>query len=189
MKAVFLIILILVILGIGVVIFVNPFKHTTKQVAQTPTQAPVDNLAPTDDPNRDCKPKQLDAVVSTPEGAAGSLYATLTITNISKTPCKITLGNNFTAKSPTNVTLHNQTTASSEVTSLAPSEKVYSQVRIPNGPQCPSGTTEQAIVFYYQQAVQFMTKDGELLKMQACKSESEKTVVDVWPLSKTPATH
>ncbi|CAN5337193.1 hypothetical protein BH10PAT1_BH10PAT1_0700 [soil metagenome] len=129
-----------------------------------------------------CTSDQLSANI-TSEGAAGSIYGTLTLTNNSATACNVALGNSVNAVFlANNISINYEATDAKEDFLLNPAAEVYSQVHFPNGPQCQSGITEQDVSFQYQ------TKLIGSLKIQACKSQDEPTVIDIWPLSKTPIT-
>ena len=178
-------IVILVTLGLVGFFTLNPIQYMTPQVVQNPAQE--ETTDPTDAPTKDCHPKLLQAIIS-PEGTAGSTYAKLEITNIGTTSCQVTLGNTITTKfAASNITIHDQEKKPSETIMLAPSKKIYSQIHYPNGAQCSSGVTEKEIVFFYQTALPFQTKNQDTIKIQTCKSDSEKTVIDIWPVSQIPS--
>jgi hypothetical protein len=159
----------------------------TKAVSQTPTQV---NTKPTATQATFCQANQLSAKL-TSQGAAGSIYDALEMTNTSTTPCSVDLGNTVTAKfEAKNIVTNDQSTVHTENFILKPNATVYSQVHYPNGPQCQSGITPQPISIFYksdQTSIAFEPniQTGKLL-VQACTSESEKTTVDIWPLSKNP---
>ena len=140
-----------------------------------------------------CQPNQLSGDIAT-QAAAGNIYATLTLTNTGKTACEIVLGNTVTAKfDAKNISIHIEQPSSSKNFMLAPGAKVYSQIHYPNGPQCQSGISQKPITFLYtnaQTSLMFTstTPQTEKLVVQACLSQLEKTVVDIWPLSKNPIT-
>jgi len=137
-----------------------------------------------------CQQNQLSANITT-QGAAGNIFATLILINTTKTSCEVTLGNTimgvFNAK---NIVTNYKQNAPAQNFILAPSGKVYSQIHYPNGPQCQSSIVEQKINFVYktaQTSITFQsTGPGEKLLVQACSAPSQKTVIDIWPLSKNP---
>jgi hypothetical protein len=140
-----------------------------------------------------CQKNQLSGNIEA-QGAAGNIYATLTLTNIGKTACEIILGNTVTAKfDAKNILVHNEQTSPSQSFMLAPGAKVYSQIHSPNGPQCQSGITQKQITFFYTNAqttriFTSLAPQNKKLVVQACQSQSENTIVDIWPLSKNPIT-
>jgi len=163
-------------------------QHSSQTLSSLPTNSP-----PTKAPLAQCSQDQLVATISA-QGAAGNIYGNLELTNIGKTVCAITLGNTITATtSATNILIHYQQNLSPQPFVLAPSEKVYSQVHYPNGPQCQTGISPQPLAFIYktdQTAVTFQLpspQTGKLI-LQSCTSPAEKTTIDIWPLSKTPIT-
>ncbi len=140
-----------------------------------------------------CTNDQLAATIAA-QGGAGNIFGTLELTNTGATTCSVVLGNTIIETTPaTNVTVHYQQTATTQVFVLKPHAKAYSQVHYPNGPQCSSGVTPQPITFLYksdQTAVPFQSTAPQTgtLMIQACTSQTEKTVVDIWPLSQSPIT-
>ena len=157
------------------------------------TQTPT--LAPTSPQTTSCQQNQVKATIST-QGAAGNIYGTLEMTNTGKSACEIELGNTviatFDNKSliPQNIAVHNVHTVPVESYLLVPGAKVYSQVHYPNGPQCQSGIKQIYVSFLVDQTGIIFQPDAhtENLVIQACKSDTEKTTVDIWPLSKSPIT-
>jgi len=128
------------------------------------------------------------------QGAAGSIFGTLELTNTGTTTCSVVLGNTITETTTAkNVSIHNQQTVPTQVFVLKPHAKVYSQVHFPNGPQCQNGVTPHPITFFYkadQTSIPFQstTPQTGTLMIQACTSQTEQTVVDIWPLSQSPIT-
>ncbi len=178
-------------------------KHISPKTAVAP-QAPTTSISPvqTQTPNQTnlspteitlCQPNQLVGK-STAQGAAGNIYVNLELTNTGKTACDVELGNQVIATFdgkyivPPNITIHNMQQEVPESVSLPPGAKLYSQVHYPNGPQCQSGIKPIAIAFLIDQSTVSFDPDSQSgkLMVQACKSDSEKTVIDFWPLSKTP---
>jgi Domain of unknown function (DUF4232) len=191
MKQLKLTIILLTIIGLCIAGYFSSIKYGSGN-NKTIERISHGNISQTPSTNSYCKKNQLSATIET-EGAAGNIYGTLTLTNISKTSCTITLGNTITAMFSTgNMILHYKQAVPSESFSLAPSAKVYSQIHYPNGPQCQSGILQQPITFFYktnQTTKTFtLTKQTGKLLVQACKSPNEQTLIDIWPLSKTPVT-
>ena len=137
-----------------------------------------------------CQKDQLETSMST-QGAAGNIYDELIITNKGKKACLIVLGNTITALfNAKNIITHYIEIVPNQNYTLAPSATVYSQVHYPNGPQCQNGIHIQPLTLYYKTAqitIPFTpgVKGGKLV-VQACRSQNEKTSIDIWPLSKQP---
>ena len=188
MKNLTLIVILIVIILFAVMGYYFILSYSAHN--NTNTKSPTIIPSPTQTQLTLCKKNQLAATISS-EGAAGNIYATLTLTNTGKTTCIILLDNTITAMfTAKNIAIHYIENVSNDDFSLAPSAKVYSQVHYPNGPQCQSGIKQQPINFLYQTdqtAVMFEQNPqmGKVL-VQACVSEAEKTTIDIWPLSKTP---
>ena len=188
MKKVVLIIILLAIIGITVAgyYFIAQFSSAPTTTPQSPTitSSPTQTTF--------CSKDQLTATIAA-QGAAGNIYATLTMTNTGKTTCTIILGNTVTALfAAQNITVHYLEDSTPNRLLLAPSASVYSQVHYPNGPQCQSGIKEQPVTFLYkadQETVAFVpnAQTGKVA-LQACSSPQEKTQIDIWPLSKQPVT-
>jgi hypothetical protein len=146
------------------------------------------NTQPTTTPF--CQPNQLSGNIDT-QAAAGNIYATLTLTNIGKTACEIALGDTISARfDAKNIAVHYEDTTHSNKMILSPTKSVYSQVHFPNGPQCQSGIIQKPLTLTYkagQTSIEFKSTNGKLM-VQACSSESEKTIIDIWPLSQKPIT-
>jgi hypothetical protein len=130
-----------------------------------------------------CTQGQLQATIIEQAGA-GNIYG--------KTACSLELGNTIAVMTDTkNVTIHYQKTAPNMMYILAPGANVYSQVHYPNGPQCQSGISPKPITFLYksgQISDTFQSKTPHMgtLMIQACTSPTEKTTIDIWPLSISP---
>lgn len=89
-----------------------------------------------------CAPADLSAQASF-EGAAGTIYGTLSIKNISDKTCTIA-GNAFPKldydqTSVKNLNVINLGIPSAKQFAIEPGSAVYAQIRFPNGPQCGSG--------------------------------------------------
>jgi uncharacterized protein DUF4232 len=188
MKKLILIIILLIIIAFTAAgyFFIVHFQKPNAPIKQTPS-AMVSQTQ-----SQFCQTNQLSGDVMT-QGGAGNIYATLTLTNSGKTACTVVLGNTvkvtFNAK---NIVTNYKKNAPSQNFMLAPGGKVYSQIHYPNGPQCQSPIKEVPITFLYktdQTSVTFQPNSLSLkLSIQACSSETEKTIVDIWPLSKNPIT-
>jgi Domain of unknown function (DUF4232) len=175
----------------------NPAKYPAPPfIKLSPTPTPLSkmpNATPTPVQITQCKRNQLKATINEQAGA-GNIYGTLEMTNTGKTTCTVELGNTITETTDAkNVTISYKQSIPTQLFLLAPGAKVYSQVHYPNGPQCQSGISPKAISFVYksnQTAIMFQSTTPGIknLTIQACTSLAEKTVVDIWPLSKTPIT-
>jgi hypothetical protein len=162
-------------------------------VPLTPTHVPT--AIPTKMQTTQCTPNQVQATIST-QGAAGSIYGNLILTNTGKEACDLEIGNEVIATFdgkyivPENIVIHDVQSVPSEDLMLAPGEKLYSQVHYPNGPQCQSGIKPIQISFLVNQSSISFEPDSHTgnLILQACSSAKEKTIIDFWPLSKTPIT-
>ena len=178
-----LFIIVPVAMVIGFFVFSQKYKNTFVPPIPTPT--------PTSTQVTFCKPQDLQANI-TSEGAAGNIYGTLTIKNISSSTCTIQ-GNNFVAArfSATNVILDQQGDPGSTQIDMSPNQIVYSQMHFPNGPQCSSGIIQSPVTFTYQisptDKVTFKPGTGlSAPSVTACKAGSEITQLDVWSISLQP---
>ncbi len=195
MKKIMLTVVLLGIIFAAAFIFTsksNAPKTATAPLSPTPnTVTPLPTLPGTNVAIVFCGSSQLSGNIST-EGAAGSIYATLTLTNIGNSTCKVILGNTISAIfDADNIDAQNVQSGQTKNFSLTPQEKVYSQARLPNGPQCQSGIVQKQISFFYKAAdtsVEFKPTSANQLKLtvQACTSPAEKTTIDIWPLSENP---
>jgi hypothetical protein len=190
------ILLAIIALSTALYFLISHFSAPTTVVvpqASTVSISPMQTQAPTVTSQTEfCQKNQLSGTLSS-QGAAGNIYAKLELINTGKTPCEVVLGNTvyalFTAN---NILSHSEQSVVSETFIIAPGAKVYSQVHYPNGPQCQSGITPKPITFVYKSnetSTAFVpdTQTGNLM-IQACKSEMEKTTIDIWPLSETQVT-
>jgi hypothetical protein len=142
-----------------------------------------------------CLAKDLKADV-VQSGAAGSIYSTFTLKNISDKTCSV-LGGNFMQISYDSKLNNIKTTfigsAQKRDFVLKPNDAIYSQTRYPNGPQCQEKTITTLVVFSYKislnQTVNFANLQGQVGQtVQTCESEKEITEIQIWPMSKNPIT-
>jgi len=148
---------------------------------------PATQSVPISHQEQHCQRDQIKATFSS-EGAAGNIYGQLTMTNISSKPCHISLGNTITITTDTHTIVSNYTQKSPTTDFvLAPGATVYSHVHFPNGPQCQSGVAQKAISFLYT-TIEFRSITKTPILVQACVSPSEKTIIDIWPLSQIAPT-
>jgi hypothetical protein len=183
--------LILVIILVVIIIFTIASYFFIARFSN-PNAVPIPSPTSANSQTHLCQSNQLSTNISA-QGAAGNIYATLEMTNSGKTTCEVVLGNTVTAMfTAKNIIMRYEQTVPSEHFMLAPNAKIYSQIHYPNGPQCQSGITQKPITFFYKTAetnVEFVpTMPVGKLVVQACLSEAEKTIIDIWPLSKTPIT-
>lgn len=176
-KSILLLIAVVVLVSIGVYSYRN--KNTNPLAPATPQATNLLN----------CTEDDLDGLAEF-QGAAGSIYASLTITNKTDNSCIMTLGNSIKINYSANNILTKYTSNSASQTYTLPAGgKVYSQIRYPNGPQCQGPTSPKAITITYGEGdedtiLDFADKDGKTnFTVQACAG-AEKTAIDIWPLSK-----
>jgi hypothetical protein len=188
-----LFVLIIIILAAGIYLFVQQvYTQSATPTVTKPTIITIPSPSATPQPEF-CKPSDLHATLTT-EGAAGNIYGTLMIKNISKTPCPIQgkqfVEATFQAK---NLTVEHVGTPSAEVLTLQPNQTVYSQLHYPNGPQCSGPTTQVSISYSYPIApnakVVFQDTTGKTIQtIPVCQTATEMTNLQVWGLSNEPVT-
>ena len=173
-----------VIIPVGLMIFAFLYSQKYKNtfVPPTPTPTPINTTTTF------CRPEDLEATLIT-EGAAGNIYGTFTIKNISSNTCSIQ-GDKFVAAKvdAANVIPDKQGDAGPAAIELSPNQTVYSQMHFPNGPQCTSGIVQSPVTFTYQisssDKVTFMPGGNNTkVFVTACKASSEVTQLDVWSMS------
>lgn len=177
--------LIAVVLIIALYIYKNPGQQNITPASPTPTIFSGNNASAF------CTPSDLDATL-TSEGAAGNIFGTLSIKNISGKGCQIT-GNNYILPifEVQNLVVKNQATKGPETFILSPNQIVYSQIHYPNGPQCSGEITQADITYSYKISpndnIVFKGADNNAKQsIGVCKSASELTQIDVWSLSEKP---
>ena len=155
---------------------------TSEQTSPSPTSEPTTS-------ENFCNKTDLQALVSF-EGAAGNIYGTLTIKNISSTACNI-IGNNKieTITAPKNISFTYEGIATTMFT-LKPNQTVYGQVHFPNGPQCSGDIITSPISFSYaisnSETITFTTTGPGNAMITTCTAADEPTEIDLWNLSTTP---
>lgn len=184
MKRIVLIIIALVLIG-SFYIFKNQKQQNVTSTSPTPTIGTNSNAL------NFCKPTDLEATL-TAEGAAGNIYGTLGIKNVSEKNCEV-IGNNyilpiFEAK---NLIVKNQGEKGPATFTLFPDQTIYSQIHYPNGPQCSEATIEANILYSYkispEDSIDFKDINNDSkLSIGVCKSASQLTQIDVWSLSEKP---
>ena len=142
-------------------------------------------------PSAFCKPQDLKADI-TFQGAAGNIYGTLAIKNVSKEKCPIR-GSGFVnpSYSATNINVKTQGNPGPSSLTLLPDQTVYSQIHYPNGPQCQGPIAYADVYFSYDispgKNVEFKNQEGKVKQtIGVCKSLKEITEIDVWSLSEKP---
>ncbi len=181
-------ILLFIFLAIVLVLAVSTNKRNTQSppILNSPSAAASDAISY-------CTPDQLESTVST-EGAAGSIYATLTMKNLSTKICQV-YGNKIVAvsfaKSDSNVKVTPDSLSPHQFITLQPGDTIYSQIKYPNGPQCSRGVVQNVFTITYpiseSDVVNFVSQDGNALLMQVC-TNSDITDVLVWPFMGSPVT-
>lgn len=160
-------------------IFMKSFKPPVDEATSLPTSS----VTSTPSAVSYCTDNDLSASASF-EAAAGNIYGTLTITNISNNDCVITLGNSIKAKyTANNITVAYKSSDPNTMYTLASHAKVYSQVHYPNGPQCQSAILPQPVTLSYE--VNNVKVNFESFNVSACVG-SENTQIDIWPISINP---
>lgn len=184
MKIALIIIAVIVGVGIGFVFF-QRFTNVSPSQNQTTNQATMT-------PEGFCSPSQLSGTVD-PNPGAGNVYATVTITNISSTPCQVVGNNTLSIDYPNSVTNFQvvpQGTPSSATFNLEPNQSIYSLIHYPNGPQCSSQVTgvDAGVSYNVSQAetLAFTPTNASTIEIPSCDSPSEVTTIDVYPFSTSP---
>ncbi len=142
-----------------------------------------------------CSPEQLQArLMISP--AAGNIYGTFTIQNISLTSCDIN-GNKLIdvhyPQSVQNISVVPYGSPSLQTVSLSPNQTLYAQLHYPNGPQCSTSTLTTPLTFSYaispSAAITFANNNGEKsYNANTCKLPTETTTIQVGYLSTQPIT-
>lgn len=169
----------------------TPISPTTS--LETPTQTP----SPTEAENTTsyCTPNQLQANLAL-EPAAGNIYGTFTLKNISSKTCRIS-GNSFISanypNSTKNITITHVGEPTQPVYDLAQNQTLYSQLHYPNGPQCSSGTQTTPVTFTYAvsptNTVTFTGQNGSTSQnVTTCKNTNEETTIQIWNIANKPIT-
>lgn len=164
---------------------------TAPAVVPTPSPTTIPAVAQAVSTDRYCTPSQLKAE-ALPEGAAGNIYVTLTIKNISKEPCQIVGNNTLSVDYPSSVTNFqtvNKKPATTPMFTLEPNQKIYALIHYPNGPQCSSKATAVNTMVSYaispNDSVIFTPVMDTTLSILSCESNSDITTIDLYGLSDT----
>lgn len=144
-----------------------------------------------------CMPANLQASISI-DHAAGNVYGTLTLKNISSQKCQILGGQfikaNYDTNAIKNITITHQGQTQQQPFTLSSNQTLYSQVHYPNGPQCQTvGINQTPVTFTYQissqDTVTFKDQNGLTQQtVQTCTSPTDMTEIQIWQLSTQPIT-
>ncbi|MGI8420521.1 MAG: DUF4232 domain-containing protein [Candidatus Levyibacteriota bacterium] len=197
LRILFGILLLILLIAGGVYIYqqkhlaVAPGRSTA---IPTPTKQPTPTITPLPTVTLDsyCTSANVTGTISL-DGAAGNIFGTLTLKNISTKACAINANNFIQATSTAkNITITQEGKIGLKYINLQPNQTIYSQVHYPNGPQCNGTTKAQTITFAYQispsQTVTFEDKNNNLDQaLTACAADDEKTAIEVWSISSSPS--
>lgn len=195
-----LVFLLLVIASVGYIFVIRNLIVSTNNPAPTPTTSHVTSNPTSPSPvlssvqatttsENFCLPKNLQSQVSF-DAAAGNIYGTFTIKNISNSQCTI-LGNNKiqATTAPKNISFNYEGTTTNMFT-LQPNQTVYGQVHFPNGPQCSGDIINSPISFSYAisdtSTITFTSSGPGNPMITTCTATDEPTEIDLWSLSNTP---
>ncbi len=190
-KAVAVIIIMIIFLGAGFSLWHNNANYLKKESRSkvTPTIIQQQNENPSKTTLTYCNSAQLSARMIS-EGAAGNIYVTLILKNISQESCQINGDNLPEIGYPLSVK-NFKTVAKKEPTikkfDLKPNQEIYSLLHYPNGPQCSSEATQVNSMVSYQIAkdasLTFKPASGTTLLIPSCEKENEQTAIDLYPFS------
>ncbi|HZE87149.1 MAG TPA: hypothetical protein VE090_02975, partial [Methylomirabilota bacterium] len=143
-----------------------------------------------------CTPQNLQTLL-TLSPAAGNIYGTFTIKNISQQTCQI-IGNNditpkYNTQTVTNINISRLGISAPQIFQLSSGQTVYSQVHYPNGPQCSTGIQTTPVTFSHQLSPQntitFANQNGTTAEnVTTCKAQADITTMQIWNLSSQPIT-
>ena len=195
MKALIAVLIILLaVLVIIILAFLLVYQKNRVLETTNPTPAPPQNItaAPTTtNKTQYCNASDLDAA-GVFQGAAGNIYATLSLKNVSKRECQISgdkfLNISYSAK---NLTVKEQDKSGQNTIPLLPGQAVYSQIHYPNGPQCQGPVKMVDITVGYEitpgSTVTFKNQNGVTQQpVASCESISQMTQIDVWSIYNHP---
>jgi hypothetical protein len=138
-----------------------------------------------------CATNDLKASVGF-EGAAGNIFGTFTITNISNKKCQINGRNyitpNYDQNGNFNVSITNSGLPSVSAYELLPDQSVYASIHLPNGPQCSSSIKYVPVTYSYSIAdsssVAFSdSNNNKNFSISACQANKDITQVTITNLS------
>lgn len=164
----------------------NPLPVSNLSPTPTATLTPTPTLSPSS-----CLPNSLQATLSF-QGAAGSIYGTARLTNISSRPCTLTHNKQLQLTYlPTikNITVIHSGIIANQLFNLNPKSSLYAQIRMPNGPQCQSPIHQVQASLNYEvvpgQLVTFTNNGKPDFLINACQGK-EMTEVDIATFSAKP---
>lgn len=166
-------------------------KNNQPQYPKIITTPPV-TISPTTS-STFCRPDQLQGRVSI-EPAAGNIYGTITLKNISSTPCTLSADKMISATaSPEvkNIDLAYEGARSLQTITLKTGQTLYSQLHYPNGPQCSGMSNFTPVTLSYSYSptddLIFSTANGsKTITVATCQSSTEKTTIQLWYLADHP---
>lgn len=183
-RKIVVLLLIVIALYFGSLIFISK-QHSSKPASpsQLPASSSVQSMAY-------CRSHDVETLL-TLDHAAGNVYGTFTLKNISNKTCQI-LGNKFIEPQyvSTNTKVVHEGKTQPQAFVLSPNQTLYSQVHYPNGPQCSSETVQLPVTFSYMisptENIVFKDQMGKAEQlMQACKSQ-DITEIQIWNMSDKP---
>lgn len=183
----------LVLIGVlGILQLPSPSKISLQQLARiSPTmdQALLGaRVTPTD---MYCLPQDLDASLAL-DHAAGNVYGSVTIRNISQRTCSVIANHMISAVYDSakvkNIQLTREGQMATQPFILSPGQTLYSQIHYSNEPQCRSvGLVPVSVFFTYQispdNAVVFNNAPETI---ETCTSATDTTEIQLWALSTKP---
>lgn len=196
MKTAAVVAVIVAILGIGFLLVSNSVKpqlqlrtDREKHTQQAPVNQSADNTQVAF-----CTASQLQATAS-PEVAAGNVYVTLTIQNITQSACQVVGNNSLQVGYPNSVSnfqIAHKGGLATPVFTLEPNQTIYSLVHFPNGPQCSSEATDVDSMVSYDisqnESISFAPTQGSTISIPSCGNASEITTIDLYPFSTSQVT-
>lgn len=136
-----------------------------------------------------CKPNQLEAKM-TSEGAAGNMYVTVTLKNISQTACNVIGNNQLQIQYPNSVRnfkIEVRKPPTKNLFSVAPGQVIYSLIHYPNGPQCSANAsfvnTGVSYAISMKETVSFKPSTGDTLDIPSCANDKDITRIDLYSFS------
>ncbi|MEO6509286.1 MAG: hypothetical protein ABIO02_05000 [Patescibacteria group bacterium] len=184
-KGAVLLIIIATLLGVFVVI--SSLKKTSTSIPTKVSKPPTISKIP----DNNCTKKSLEATSSF-EGAAGTVYGTFTIKNISDQECAFPQSNylaaNFDKTLIKNLNPVHTGHPEFQVYILKPQEALSTTITYPNGPQCGGAVKQIPVTFSFnlspQGEVIFPNVDEKAETMiNICEDSSVQTEVKIAPFS------
>jgi hypothetical protein len=137
-----------------------------------------------------CQPEDLQATL-TLSPAAGNVFGTFTLKNISAQACQIQsdkfINADYDMKLYPNIVIQQKGQPQNGTINLLPDQTLSSQLHYPNGPQCSSGTAQAKVSFDYElaaeQKIVFTSQKGKEQIIPVCRTVSEVTTVEIETLT------